>query len=112
MNGKAGIERVALVSPYDFARRGGVGEHVQQIAHHLRQKNIDVTIIAPCSDAELAGPGLVSLGTVVSVPINGSVARVTLSPVVVDEVAALLARTRYVVIHLHEPLALILPLSV
>lgn len=106
------IQRVALVSPYDFAQNGGVTEHVQHLAQQLRQRNIDVTIIAPSSRADLDAPGLVSLGSVMPIPINGSVARTTLSPVVVDEVSALLARTRFDVIHLHEPLAPILPLSV
>lgn len=106
------IQRVALVSPYDFAQNGGVTEHVQHLAQQLRQRNIDVTIIAPSSRADLDAPGLVSLGSVMPIPINGSVARTTLSPVVIDEVSTLLARTRFDVIHLHEPFAPILPLSV
>ncbi|HEX6290808.1 MAG TPA: glycosyltransferase [Herpetosiphonaceae bacterium] len=106
------IQRVALVSPYDFARNGGVTEHVQHLAKQLRQRNIDVTILAPSSRPDLAEPGLVSLGTVMPIPINGSVARTTLSPAVADEVSALLARNRFDVIHLHEPLAPMLPLSV
>jgi phosphatidylinositol alpha-mannosyltransferase len=106
------IQRVALVSPHDVAQRGGVNEHVQQLAHYLRLHDIDVTILAPCSDPELKQPGLISLGSVVPVPVNGSVAHITLSPVVADEVSALLARTKFDVIHLHEPLAPMLPLSV
>jgi phosphatidylinositol alpha-mannosyltransferase len=106
------VRRVALVSPHDVAQRGGVNEHVQQLARHLRRSSIDVTILAPCSDPALIEPGMVSLGSVVPVPINGSVARITLSPVVVEEVAALLTRTQFDVIHLHEPLAPMLPLSV
>jgi phosphatidyl-myo-inositol alpha-mannosyltransferase len=106
------IQRVALVSPYDFAQNGGVTEHVQHLAQQLRQRNIDVTIIAPSSRSDLAEPGLVSLGSVMPVPINGSVARTTLSPAVINEVSGLLARTRFDVIHLHEPLAPMLPLSV
>jgi phosphatidylinositol alpha-mannosyltransferase len=106
------IQRVALVSPYDVAQRGGVNEHVQQLAHQLRQRNIDVAILAPCSDPSLSVPGLVSLGSVVLVPINGSVAHTTLSPGIIDEAAALLNRTPFDVVHLHEPLAPMLPLSV
>ncbi len=106
------IRRVALVSPYDVAQRGGVNEHVQHLAHQLRLRNIDVAILAPCSDPSLPVPGLVSLGSVVPVPINGSVAHTTLSPSIIDEAAALLNRTPFDVVHLHEPLAPMLPLSV
>lgn len=106
------IRRVALVSPYDVAQRGGVNEHVQQLAHQLRLRDIDVAILAPCSDPSLTLPGLVSLGSVVPVPINGSVAHTTLSPGVIDETAALLNRSPFDVVHLHEPLAPMLPLSV
>lgn len=106
------IRRVALVSPYDFAQNGGVTEHVVQLTRQLRQRNVDVTILAPSSQPNLAEPGLVSLGTVTPIPINGSIARTTISPAVVNDVGSLLARTRFDVIHLHEPLAPMLPLSV
>lgn len=106
------IERVALVSPYDFAQNGGVTEHVRHLTTELRRRNIDVTIIAPTSRPELDEPGLVSLGTIMPIPINGSIAHTTISPVVIDEVSALLARTSFDIVHIHEPLAPMLPLSV
>lgn len=106
------IKRVALVSPYDFAQNGGVTEHVQQLTRQLRQRGIEVTILAPSSQHDLDIAGLVSLGSVTPIPINGSIARTTISPAVVDSVGTLLARTKFDVIHLHEPLAPMLPLSV
>ena len=106
------IKRIALVSPYDFAANGGVTEHVRQLARHLRRRNIDVTIIAPSSADQGEEPQLLSLGPVTPVPINGSVARTTLSPGIVEEVGGLLARERFDIIHLHEPFAPMLPLSV
>ncbi|WP_026369217.1 glycosyltransferase [Kallotenue papyrolyticum] len=106
------IKRVALVSAHDFARNGGVTEHVRQLARQLRRRDIDVTILAPCSDPDLHEPGLISLGGVMPIPVNGSVARVTLSPTVIEEVSALFSRARFDVVHLHEPLAPMLPLSV
>lgn len=106
------IKRVALVSPYDFAQNGGVTEHVRQLALHLRRRDIDVTILAPSSQPLPGESGLVSLGFVTPVPINGSVARTTLSPAVINSVGGLLARTKFDVIHLHEPFAPMLPLSV
>jgi phosphatidyl-myo-inositol alpha-mannosyltransferase len=112
MGSRSRVEQVALVSPYDFVANGGVTEHVRQLARHLRRHNIDVTIIAPSSRPDHGEVGLVSLGPVTPVPINGSVARTTLSPVVMENVAALLARRRFDIIHLHEPFAPMLPVSV
>ncbi|HSH78109.1 MAG TPA: glycosyltransferase [Herpetosiphonaceae bacterium] len=112
MTGHRNIQHVALVSPYDFAANGGVTEHVRQLAGNLRRRGIDVTIIAPASASDVDEPGLVSLGPITPVPINGSIARTTLSPVVLENVASLLTRRRFDVIHLHEPFAPMLPLSV
>ncbi len=112
MTARAHIRRVALVSPYDFAASGGVNAHVRHLATQLRREDIDVTILAPSSDREQQEPGLVKLGPITSVPINGSVARTTLSPGVTEEVATLLARERFDVVHLHEPFVPMLPLSV
>lgn len=112
MGSRPRVERIALVSPYDFVANGGVTEHVRQLARHLRRLNIDVTIIAPSSRPDHDEPNLVSLGPVTPIRINGSVARTTLSPVVMEEVAALLARRRFDIIHLHEPFAPMLPVSV
>lgn len=106
------IKRVALVSAHDFAQNGGVTEHVRQLALQLRRRDIDVTVIAPSSDPDLRESGLISLGTVVPIPINGSVARVAMSPTVIDEVSAILTNTAFDVVHLHEPLAPMLPISV
>lgn len=106
------IHRVALVSPYDFAQAGGVTEHVRQLAKHLRLRDIDVTIIAPASSPVVDEPRLMSIGPITSVPINGSVARPTLSPVVLDEVASLLANEHFDVIHIHEPFVPMLPIAV
>lgn len=106
------IRQVALVSPYDFAQNGGVTEHVRQLTRQLRRRDIEVTILAPASAPVLDEPNLVSLGAVMPIPINGSIARTTLSPAVVDTVCTLLAQKQFDVIHLHEPLAPMLPLSV
>lgn len=106
------IKQVALVSPYDFAQNGGVTEHVRHLSRQLRRRDIDVTILAPSSSSDVAEPGLVSLGSITQIPINGSIARTTISPAVIENVCALLAKKQFDVIHLHEPLAPMLPLSV
>ena len=111
MTPRTKVERIAIVSPYDFASNGGVTEHVRQLAQHVRHRDIEVTIIAP-SSADVVEPDLVSLGPITPIHINGSVARTTISPALMEDVAALLARRHFDVIHLHEPFAPMLPVSV
>ncbi len=106
------VRRVALVSPYDFAQSGGVTEHVRQLAAQFERRQLDTTIIAPTSDEATAPANLVSLGSITPIRINGSVARTTLSPLVIERVGQLLAREQFDVIHIHEPLAPLLPMSV
>lgn len=100
--------RIALVSPYDWCVRGGVNNHIQQLAARFRDWGHDVAIFAPASDAAEAGSECVVLGKPTSVPANGSVARITFawkSPAVKN----VLAEGDFDVVHLHEPLMPLLP---
>lgn len=106
------VKRIALVSPYDWAQNGGVTEHIRQLAAQLARRDIDATIIAPYSGDAQDQRNLISLGPAMSVRINGSIARPTLSPTVIEHVSQFLVRQQFDAIHLHEPLAPMLPLSV
>jgi phosphatidylinositol alpha-mannosyltransferase len=104
--------RIALVSPYDFAYPGGVGEHIGQLASAFRQAGHEVHILTPSSVALDGDPFVHRIGRVVPVPANGSVARIELSFSSYREVKRLLRELRFDVIHLHEPLMPALPLTV
>src|SRR6202035_4644551 len=76
--------KLALVSPYDFAYPGGVTEHVAHLAEQFIARGYEVHIVAPSSDDETepisSGDAPIHrIGRVVSIPANGSVARITLS---------------------------------
>ena len=109
--------KLALVSPYDFAYPGGVTEHVAHLAEQFRTRGHDVHIVAPSSDDE-AEPTLATdahihrIGRVVSIPANGSVARITLSLRSYLQAKRLLQAEQFDLIHLHEPLMPALPLTV
>ncbi len=109
--------KLALVSPYDFAYPGGVTEHVAHLAEQFRARDHEVHIIAPSSDDETeptsTGDALVHrIGRVVSVPANGSVARITLSLRSYLQAKRLLAEEQFDLIHLHEPMLPALPITV
>ncbi len=106
--------KIAMVSPYDFTWPGGVTMHVSQLARELGRSGHEVQVLAPhspsreCQDRDL----LIPLGRSVPLPSGGSIARVSLSWWLARKIRALLQREQYDVIHLHEPMAPILPLTV
>src|ERR1051326_1996124 len=109
--------KLALVSPYDFAYPGGVTEHVSHLAEQFLARGHEVHIVAPSSGGETepiaSGAAPVHrIGRVVSVPANGSVARITLSLRSYLQAKRLLQEQQFDLIHLHEPLMPALPITV
>jgi phosphatidylinositol alpha-mannosyltransferase len=109
--------KLALVSPYDFAYPGGVTEHVASLAEQFLARGHQVHIVAPSSDDESEPTASVDapihrIGRVVSVPANGSVARITLSLRSYLQAKRLLQEEQFDLIHLHEPMMPALPLTV
>jgi len=105
--------RVGLVSPYDFASPGGVTDHVRHLARQLRRLEHDVRVFAPSSraDVDFDSAEFYRIGNPIAVPVNESVARITLSFHLADRVAAIIERERFDVLHFHEPLMPALPIT-
>jgi len=105
--------RVGLVSPYDFASPGGVNDHVRHLARRLRQLGHDARIFAPSSraDIDFDSARFYRIGSPISIPVNDSVARITLSFHLANRVAAIMEEERFDVVHFHEPLMPALPIS-
>jgi phosphatidylinositol alpha-mannosyltransferase len=109
--------KLALVSPYDFAYPGGVTQHVVNLAEQFIARDHQVHIVAPSSADEsepefsLDAP-IHRIGRVVSIPANGSVARITLSVRSYLQAKRLLQEQDFDLIHLHEPMMPALPLTV
>jgi phosphatidyl-myo-inositol alpha-mannosyltransferase len=106
--------KIAMVSPYDFTWPGGVTAHVSQLSHELRERGHQVQVLAPHSPSRQNGETtpFVPLGRSVPLPSGGSIARVSLSWWLYRRIRALLEQESFDIIHLHEPLAPILPLCV
>jgi phosphatidylinositol alpha-mannosyltransferase len=105
--------KVGLVSPYDFASPGGVTDHVRHLATELRHMGHPVRVFAPSSraDVDFDTPDFYRIGSPIAIPVNESVARITLSFHLADEVAAIIERERFDVLHFHEPLMPALPMT-
>jgi len=105
--------KVGLVSPYDYSHPGGVTEHIRHLAEWLRHLGHEARTFAPSSrrDIERDTPEFYRIGRVFSVPVNDSVARITLSFHMANRVAQILERERFDVLHFHEPFLPALPLT-
>lgn len=104
--------RVGLVSPYDWSHPGGVSEHIRHLADHLRRLGHEVAVLAPSSRKQVDDPHFHRIGGVVAVPVNDSVARITLDFNLARQVGEILDTQRFDVLHLHEPFMPALPLTV
>ena len=106
--------KIALVSPYDFASFGGVTKHISHLAVEFRRAGHEVDIIAPCSgNLPVDAPAPVHrLGHPVSIPANGSIARIGVGSRLGKEVGQIMASAAFDIVHLHEPLLPALPLAV
>jgi phosphatidylinositol alpha-mannosyltransferase len=105
--------KVGLVSPYDYSHPGGVTEHIRHLGHWLRQLGHEVRTFAPSSrrDAEHEIPDFYRIGRVFPLPVNDSVARITLSFHLARRVSEIMDSERFDVLHFHEPLMPALPLT-
>ena len=105
--------KVGLVSPYDFASPGGVNDHVRHLAIQLQQLGHETRIFAPSSraDVDFDSARFYRIGTPIAIPVNDSVARITLSFHLANQVAAIVADEGFDVLHFHEPLMPALPIT-
>jgi phosphatidylinositol alpha-mannosyltransferase len=106
--------KIGLVSPYDWSYPGGVQDHILRLRAELRARGHSVRILTPASGARgrQVEYGVYKLGWATPLHVNGSVARIALAPDLSGKLRSILQSERFDVIHLHEPLASGLCLSV
>jgi phosphatidylinositol alpha-mannosyltransferase len=97
--------RIGVVCPYSFEVPGGVQAHVVDLARALRKLGHEVDVLAP-ADEDTPLPDFVQpAGRAVSIPYNGSVARLSFGPVSYARVRRWIRDHNFDVVHLHEPIA-------
>ena len=110
--------KVGIVAPYSWSFWGAVVEHVELQAQALQQRGVETRTIMgndpPGSFTRVLHPRLgrhghpppdvIPVGRSVIVPANGSLPNIVLSPRAVPAIRRALARERFDVIHLHEPM--------
>jgi len=96
--------KIGLVSPYVYPLPGGVTQHVRFLYENLRLRGHDVRILSASHGLQRGSEGdVIRLGKGFSMPANGSMGTITLSPRYVSQARDLLDRERFDVLHFHEP---------
>ena len=96
--------KIGLVTPYVYPLPGGVNEHVRYLYEGLRARGHDVRIISSSHGLQRSSEGdVIRIGKGFSMPANGSVGTITLSPRYLSQVGAMLERESFDLLHFHEP---------
>jgi phosphatidylinositol alpha-mannosyltransferase len=96
--------KIGLVSPYVYPLPGGVTQHVRHLYENLRLRGHDVRIITSSHGLQRSSEGdIIRIGKGFSVPANGSVGTLTVSPRFLSQVGEVLEREQFDVLHYHEP---------
>jgi phosphatidylinositol alpha-mannosyltransferase len=96
--------KVGLVTPYVYPLPGGVTQHVRYLYENLRLRGHDVRIVTSSHGLQRASEGdIIRIGKGFSMPVNGSVGTITLSPRFISQVHDMLEREQFDLLHFHEP---------
>jgi phosphatidylinositol alpha-mannosyltransferase len=96
--------RIGMVCPYGWDTPGGVQSHMRDLAEYLIGEGHFVSILAPISnDAVSFEDYVVNAGKPISIPVNGSVARVLFGPLASSRAKQWIASGDFDLLHLHEP---------
>jgi phosphatidylinositol alpha-mannosyltransferase len=96
--------KIGLVSPYIYPLPGGVTQHVGYLYENLRKRGHDVRIITSSHGLQRSSEGdVIRIGKGFSVPTNGSVGTLTVSPRFIKQVREVLEQEQFDLLHFHEP---------
>jgi len=93
-----------MVCPYGWDTPGGVQSHMRDLAEYLIGEGHFVSVLAPISDDTIEFEDyVVNAGKPISIPVNGSVARVLFGPLASSRAKQWIASGDFDLMHLHEP---------
>ena len=104
--------KVGLFTPYDLASHGGVNNHVVNLHKSFKSAGFETHMVGPHSGGhDSEDESVTFVGSAVSVPTKGSIARVSLSLWQNPRVKQIIKRKKFDVIHVHEPFSSVVTLS-
>ncbi len=96
--------RIGMVCPYGWDTPGGVQTHIRDLADHLIEEGHYVSVLTPVSDDSIQSANyVVNAGKPISIPVNGSVAKILFGPVASSRAKQWIASEDFDLLHLHEP---------
>ena len=96
--------KIGVVTPYIYPLPGGVNDHVHYLVRELRERGHTVKIVTASHGFQPSREGdVIRLGKGISVPSNGSMGNITISPRFNAQVRELLDEERFDLLHFHEP---------
>ncbi|SQG64802.1 glycosyltransferase [Corynebacterium renale] len=95
--------KVGIVCPYSFDEPGGVQAHIIDLARALKAKGHEVSVLGPASTETQLPDFVVKGGPAIAVPYNGSVARISFGPHVINNLKKFVCEEQLDVLHIHEP---------
>ena len=103
--------KIGLVTPYVYPLPGGVNDHVGHLYEALRARGHDVRILTASHGLQRSSEGdVIRIGKGFSVPANGSMGTLTVSPRYRSLIQAVLDREQFDLLHFHEPFVPLLAL--
>jgi phosphatidylinositol alpha-mannosyltransferase len=97
--------KIGIVCPYAWDAPGGVRSHVADLAQTLIARGHEVSVLAPIDEHDDVPDWIVDGGRPVSVPYNGSVAKLSFGVKATGRVRRWIRDGNFDVLHVHEPLA-------
>ena len=103
--------RILIVSDIFYPHTGGVSEHMLYLWKNLRALGHDVKVLAPSfgTDEPYTDEHIYRMGRALNIPMNRSFSVITLGFSIPWQMRRLLDRERFDIIHIHGPVAPVLP---
>jgi phosphatidyl-myo-inositol alpha-mannosyltransferase len=101
--------RIGIVTQAYHPTVGGVTEHVDATARVLRSRGHHVTVVTSGPRTQLHEPGVIRVGRNLRLRYNGAENHMTVGLRLTEEVASALDRGRFDIVHVHCPMAPVLP---
>ena len=95
--------KIGIVNPYSWDVPGGVQFHIRDFALELLKRGHDVKVLTPAKDTTDLPEWITAVGSSVAIPFNGSVARLSFSPIANSRTKKWLEEGDFDVLHVHEP---------
>ena len=95
--------RIGIVCPYSFDEPGGVQAHILDLARALINQGHVVRVLGPSSEGTELPDFVVRGGRSFPIPYNGSVARLSFGPRMLQIVRRFIREGDFDILHIHEP---------